>query len=355
MEFNNILLSFLSLFTLLSFFIFIFVHKFSKRAETLLDQDFSKPQAFHKEAIPRSGGIAAILSMTAFFFGYNFFFQIFLFDYFVASIFLFFLGFIDDIKISVSPNKRLFFMVAILLFIISFFSLDLSSVDLVFLNNWLNNSIFNKIFILLCFLFIINGSNLIDGFNGLLTIHLIIINIVLLFIHVNTGNNDYLLILSAQIMVLLIFLFFNFPKAQMFLGDGGSYLFGTLTVLNIIKTNNLNPSISSFFFCILLFYLFFEVFFSFFRKIYYRKSPLKPDNNHLHMLVYKYLSSFKQIKDFNYLTSLTINIIYCLLIFPAFYLKNNGMFCKYWFFFLLIAYLVFYIRLYSFVKKKIDI
>ena len=57
MEFNNILLSFLSLFTLLSFFIFIFVHKFSKRAETLLDQDFSKPQAFHKEAIPRSGGI----------------------------------------------------------------------------------------------------------------------------------------------------------------------------------------------------------------------------------------------------------------------------------------------------------
>ena len=75
MEFNNILLSFLSLFSLLSFFIFIFVHKISKRTQTLLDQDFTKPQAFHKEAIPRSGGIAAILSMITFFFGYNFFFQ----------------------------------------------------------------------------------------------------------------------------------------------------------------------------------------------------------------------------------------------------------------------------------------
>ena len=65
-EFNNILLSFLSLFSLLSFFIFIFVHKISKRTQTLLDQDFTKPQAFHKEAIPRSGGIAAILSMITF-------------------------------------------------------------------------------------------------------------------------------------------------------------------------------------------------------------------------------------------------------------------------------------------------
>ena len=51
------------------------------------------------------------------------------------------------------------------------------------------------------------------------------------------------------------------------MGDGGAYLFGTFTALNVIETNNLNPNISSFFFTILLFYLFFEVFFSFFRKL----------------------------------------------------------------------------------------
>ena len=31
-------------------------------------------------------------------------------------------------------------------------------------------------------------------------------------------------------MVFFIFLLFNFPKAKMFLGDSGSYLFGSLTV-----------------------------------------------------------------------------------------------------------------------------
>ena len=46
----------------------------------------------------------------------------------------------------------------------------------------------------------------------------------------------------------------------MFLGDSGAYLMGSMVALNIIITNNLNPNISSFFFCTLLFYLFFEVF-----------------------------------------------------------------------------------------------
>ena len=84
---------------------------------------------------------------------------------------------------------------------------------------------------------------------------------------------------------------FNFPKAKIFLGDSGSYLIGSLVALNVIYTNNLNPTISSFFYCILLFYLFFEVFFSFFRKIYQNKSPVFPDDSHLHMLIYKKINS----------------------------------------------------------------
>ena len=116
-------------------------------------------------------------------------------------------------------------------------------------------------------MFIINGSNLIDGFNGLLAFQLIIINSILLFINIENEFQTISILITAQIIILLIFLLFNFPSAKMFMGDGGAYLFGTFTALNVIETNNLNPNISSFFFCILLFYLFFEVFFSFFRKI----------------------------------------------------------------------------------------
>ena len=70
--------------------------------------------------------------------------------------------------------------------------------------------------------------------------------------------------ITAQIIILLSFILFNFPRAKIFLGDSGAYLMGSLIALNVIVTNNLNQNISSFFFCTLLFYIFFEVFFSFF-------------------------------------------------------------------------------------------
>ena len=47
----------------------------------------------------------------------------------------------------------------------------------------MSNHLFSTIFVLLCFLFVINGANLIDGFNGLLSINLIIINSILAYIN----------------------------------------------------------------------------------------------------------------------------------------------------------------------------
>ena len=64
----------------------------------------------------------------------------------------------------------------------------------------------------------------------------------------------------VQIIIILSFLIFNFPKAKIFLGDSGSYLLGSLIVLNTIKTYELNVEISPFFFAGVLFYLFYEVF-----------------------------------------------------------------------------------------------
>ena len=347
-------LNLLSIISLLSFFIAFIISKYSNKIGNgiLLDQDFEKPQAFHKELIPRSGGLACIISLTIFFILYNFLFNIFLFNYFVLSILLFSIGFLEDIKFKISPKYRLGLMIIVLSFFILFSSITIQSIDLKFLNTLMNYKAFSIAFTLLCLLFIINGANLIDGFNGLLAIHLLLINFILFFINLNNGNENLTVALTAQIVVLVTFLLFNFPKAKMFLGDSGSYLFGSLVALNIINTNNLNPQISSFFFCILLFYLFFEVFFSFFRKLYLRKSPLKPDNLHLHMLLYNFLDRSKKFKDSNYLCSLIINVIYISLVLPVIFLNNNALICKYWFFLLLVIYMVFYYLLYSFTKKQ---
>ena len=144
----------------------------------------------------------------------------------------------------------------------------------------------------------------------------------------------------------LSFLLFNFPSAKIFLGDSGAYTMGALVGLNTIITNNLNPAISSFFFCTLLFYLFFEVFFSFLRKLLQKKSPIYPDDKHLHMLCfYKIASRYGKDKG-NYLTSIIINLLYLVLIIPGLYLLYDPQLSRYWFFTLLLIYLMIYSRLY---------
>jgi UDP-GlcNAc:undecaprenyl-phosphate GlcNAc-1-phosphate transferase len=204
---------------------------------------------------------------------------------------------------------------------------------------------------MLCFLFVINVANLIDGFNGLLTINLIIINTILLYINVSSENNEFSIFLIAQIIILLSFLLFNFPNAKIFLGDGGSYVMGSLVALNSIITNNLNPNYSSFFFCTLLFYLFFEVFFSFLRKVVQKKSPVRPDNKHLHMLIYQKVSSIFGKDKGNYMNSSIINFAYLMLVFPAIYFAKDPVASRYWFFSLIPIYLLIYLRLYRLTKN----
>ncbi len=357
MQSESLEFSLLSIFTFMCFFTFFIIHKLSNKifSGSLLDDDFNKPQAFHKENIPRSGGLAAIISLLIFFTLNNLLFSILYLDYLILGLGIFLIGFLEDIKVKFSPKARLILMSIYLLTCVKIFSIQINSIDLLFLNQILSIDILYIFFIVLCFLFIINGSNLIDGFNGLLAFQLIIINSILLYINIDNEYLETSIFITAQIIILMVFLLFNFPSAKVFMGDGGAYLFGTLTALNVIETNNLNPNISSFFYCILLFYLFFEVFFSFFRKIKQNKSPIKPDSEHLHMLSYKLISFGKVDKNHNYLNALLINCIYCFLVLPSLLIKESGTLCKYWFFMLIIIYIMAYLRLNSFVKKKIDI
>ncbi len=342
-------LSFLSLHAIISFFVFLIIQKKSNKLfnGALLDSDFSKPQAFHISPIARCGGLATIILLMNFIFMYYLLFEKLFLEYLVVCIFLFALGFIDDLKIKVNPNIRLILMIAILITCILLFSINIERIDFIFLNKWLQNIFFEIFFVLFCLLFIINGANLVDGYNGLLGLHLIIINIILTFVNLENQHFEMVYLLGGQIIILITFILYNFPYAKIFFGDSGSYVFGALTALNVIKTNNLNPEISSFFFCILLFYLFFEVFFSFFRKIIFKKSPLRPDSGHLHMLIYKKIAKFKTKEQSNYLTSVVINSSFLLCILPSLFFKGNSLFCITLFFLLLATYTIVYYKFYK--------
>ena len=345
--------SFLSIFALITFFIFLIISKYSFKIKNgvLLDTNFSKPQAFHETPVSRSGGIAAILSLCVFFYIYDLLYSEILYNYIFMSFSMFLIGFLDDLRLYIKPNNRLILMILSLFILVYFLPINLFHVDIPILSSLLEIKLFSTIFLTICFLFLINGANLIDGFNGLLTFNLIIVNFILTYLNISNGNFEFSLILISQIIILLVFLLFNFPKAKIFLGDSGAYLFGSLVALNTVITNNLIATISSLFFCSLLFYPFFEVFFSFFRKIYQRKSPLYPDKEHLHMLSYILIASKYGKSRANFFNSVIINTLYLILVLPGLILIDNAIFSRYWFFILLLIYLIIYSRLYRLTKN----
>jgi len=344
MIFNNLI------FIIVLIVLCIFINKYFSiilkkyNPKLLIDNQFNKPQAFHEKPTSISGGFGIFFSFLIIHSYLLIFQNVIYYEYLSFCTLFFLLGFVDDLKVKIKPNTRLLIMFIFLILLIQQNNLYIENTGIEFLNNWLLSSkIFSLFFMCLCFLFIINGANLIDGYNGLLGIHSLIIITNLFFINFFNENNLALLLFCA-ILILIIFLKFNFPKAALFLGDGGSYILGTFIAISVIKTSIDNPEISPFYFAILLCYLFFEVFFSFIRKLSTKGgNPLLPDKKHLHMLLYQILyKKNKQKNRSNYTTSIIINVSYLLLTLPAIYFFKSNIFCKYYLLTLILVYIFSY-------------
>jgi len=350
MALNNLILIFILISFGLFFYKYFFIFLKKYNLKILIDDEFNKPQAFHEFPASTSGGLGLFLSFLILNL-YFFFNDIIFYEYLSFCTLFFILGISDDLKLYLKPKLRLILMIIFLISLILLNKFYIQNTGIGFLNRFLEIDIFALFFVCLCFLFIINGSNLIDGYNGLLGIHTLIILTNLFFINYLGGNEDLSFLIIFSILSLGVFLIFNFPKASIFLGDSGSYFLGSFIAISVIKTSIDNPSISPFYFCILLFYLFFEVFFSFIRKILKeKKSPLFPDNKHLHMLIYKKLLNKNKNKlKSNYYVSIILNLTYIILILPAIFMKEDGMFCKYYSIVLFISYLFSY----KILKEKI--
>ena len=127
--------SFLSIFALISFFIFLLVSKYSHkiRGGILFDKDFFKPQAFHDLPVTRSGGIATIFSLSFFFIIYYLLYSKILYDYILISYSTFLVGFLDDLRMNIKPLKRLLLMVLTLFIAIYFLPIKILNIDIPFL------------------------------------------------------------------------------------------------------------------------------------------------------------------------------------------------------------------------------
>jgi len=328
--------------------IIFYINYFFKKKKIISNYLGNNHQKFLGEkSIPLAGGIYLI-----------FFIILVLKDnYLTLYYFLFFLfliGFSSDIKFISSPTKRLIIQALLTIFFVYFLNLYISDTRIVFIDALLVNLYFSIFFSCFCLIILMNGSNFIDGLNGLVLGYYLIVLIILynlnLFNHLDIDSYliDYLLYL---IIVLLIFNYFNL----FYLGDSGTYLLSTFVGSILIIIYNQNQTFSPFFVVLLLWYPCFENLFSIIRKFKLKKSPIKADNNHLHQLCFYYFKKKFKTRNIisNNCSSLLINL-YNLVILS---LGSLNIFSTQFLIFLIIlniiVYIIFYIQLFRYKYKII--
>ena len=264
------------------------------------------------------------------------------------------LGILSDKNILPNPKIRFIFQIVIILCLIHFENLLINDLRLDFFNNFLKNYFFNIFFTAFCLAILINGSNFIDGLNGLLTGYCIMILCSILYIS-NTNieiYSSYTEHLEIILFSLILFFIFNI-LGNVYLGDSGSYLISIFLGSLLIKFYLNNPNISPYYIALLLWYPAFENLFTLMRRIYKKKNISIPDNRHLHQLIFLYLKS-KNIffaKKLNTISSISI----LLFNFPSFLIASNLPTKSSSLIFILFLNIFLYLIIYNFLAKYLKI
>lgn len=214
-------------------------------------------------------------------------------------------GILSDSRKINSAYLRLFIQFSFVVIFIHFYEMSVGTTRIFILDKFLENYFFSVLFSAICVLIIINGTNFIDGANLLALGYFLTLETVIIILSYTGLNFEGVLFGHNLIIVLLILLFFNSIN-RLYLGDAGSYLLGFIYSFKFISLYLINPNISPFFIALILWYPTFEILFSILRKLNFNRSPIKPDSNHLHQLIYFSLN--KKISN-NTLRSNLVGII----------------------------------------------
>jgi len=238
-----------------------------------------------KKKIPLTGGIYIFLSFLLFFYELGFINKIIILSFYLV-------GFFSDIKFLKSPLLRLIFQVFIIFIFIFHNNLLLENTRVMILDNMLKYTIINFIFVIFCITIIINGTNFIDGVNCNVIGYYFVISMILYKFNLYNDFNYDLILIKNWISILFGIYILNFLN-KLYLGDNGSYFLGFIFSYLLIYIYLNNQYLSPFFIILLLWYPSFENLFSLVRKLNFKKSPFKPDQNHLHQLLFFFLKKKK--------------------------------------------------------------
>ena len=270
----------------------LLVHSAHAHAHRSGDRDFSKPQKFHAVAVPRIGGAGVVLGLlaaaAAVALDQGAAAGTFALTLLACASPAFVAGFLQDFTEAVPPRGRL--AATCVSAALAFFVLDAQIRHTAIPGlDWLVGFTLGALLLtVFAVAGIANAINIIDGFNGLASMCVILMLAAVAYVAFQVGDTLVATLALAGIGATFGFFLWNFPSGLIFLGDGGAYFLGffvaELSILLLVR----NPQVSPIFPLLVCIYPVFETVFSIYRRWVLRARPAHmPDGIHLHSLVYR--------------------------------------------------------------------
>lgn len=276
----------------------LLVLRVAKNNAHALDHDLSGPQKFHSKPVPRIGGLGIVLGVAA---GLLLFTlgttkavgdpQVWQTGWMLLAcgVPAFGAGIIEDLTKKVSPGKRL--LATALSGLLAAWALGAVIRDTATpgMDLLVSTTVGAYAFTLLVVAGIANSVNIIDGFNGLASMCVVIMMSAVAYVAYQVDDNVVMTLALLGVGAILGFFIWNFPAGLIFLGDGGAYFLGfwfaELAILLLVR----NPGeVSPLFPLLVCIYPVFETVFSAYRRSVLRgQSAGSPDGMHLHSLIYR--------------------------------------------------------------------
>lgn len=256
------------------------------------DADMSGPQKFHARPVPRIGGIGIALGLVC---GMG---ALAWRNGLGASEIPFLLlacgmpalvaGVTEDFTKKVAPRHRL--AATALSALLAVWALDATIIrtDLLGLDLLAATALGGALLAVFTVAGIANAVNIIDGFNGLASMCVVMMLLAITYVATQVGDSTIAVMGLLGAGAVLGFFVWNFPAGLIFLGDGGAYFLGFyLAELGILLVHR-NPDVSPLFPLLMCIYPIFETLFSMYRRKFVRGHAMGlPDGVHLHSLIYR--------------------------------------------------------------------
>lgn len=247
-----------------------------------------------------------------------------LLQYFVAAVMIvFFMGIKDDILILTASKKFIGQLLAAMI-LIRFGGVQITNMY-GFLGMHAISPVTSYLLTTFTIVVITNSFNLIDGVDGLAGSLGLLTSIIFGVYFYFTGHVLYTIMAVALAGSLVAFLIYNFNPAKIFMGDTGSLLIGLLNSIFVIKFISIAsnpsfglplPSAPALGFALLIVPLY-DTLRVVTHRIINRRSPFKPDRNHIHHFLLDMGLSHKMVV----FTCVTANVAFILL---AYFLRFTG-------------------------------